>query len=119
MSWINKLLGDTNNKELTKHQRFVEEINNYEAELVEQTDEQLKAASLKLKQEITTEVEQVIRDTELINDRQERNKQRRFAINTELERRLSYAFAIAREASKRTLGLRHYDVQLVGALVLN
>ena len=45
--------------------------------------------------------------------------QKRYSSNQELNSLIPEAFAITREASKRTLGLRHFDVQLVGGLVLN
>src|ERR1700749_833517 len=43
----------------------------------------------------------------------------RFASGTPLEKLIPEAFALVREASRRTLGMRHFDVQLIGGLALN
>lgn len=61
----------------------------------------------------------VIAETEPIPDRVEQNITRKKLINKILEPELAYAFALVREASKRTLGLRHYDVQIIGGVVLH
>ena len=56
-------------------------------------------------------------DTELRNKTFQLKKQ--YQENADLNKLIAESFAITREASFRTLGLRHFDVQLIGGLVLN
>ncbi|WP_085991042.1 accessory Sec system translocase SecA2 [Oceanobacillus senegalensis] len=79
-------------RELKKYYRLVEQINQKEAEYVELSDEELQAK--------TAEFKEQLQNGKTIHD---------IAVD---------AFATVREASKRILGLRHYDVQLLGGLVL-
>ena len=83
----------TKNSLINKYQSFINQINVLEAELKELTDSELRAKSLKLKKQ--------------------------YATNSILDVLIPESFALTREASLRTLGLRHFDVQLIGGLVLN
>ena len=83
----------TNNSLTNKYKTLINQINALEENLKELTDSELRAKSLKLKKQ--------------------------YDADQNLNVLISEAFAITREASKRTLGLRHFDVQLVGGLVLN
>ena len=88
-----RLFGNANDKRLKKFQPRVDKINALEAEY-----EKLSDAELKTK---TDEFRQKLKD------------------GTKLDDLLVEAFATVREAAKRTLGQRHYDVQLIGGMVLN
>ena len=81
------------NSLLNKYQSFINQINTLEAELKVLTDSELRAKSLKLKKQ--------------------------YDATQNLEALIPESFALTREASLRTLGLRHFDVQLIGGLVLN
>ncbi len=94
------LLGDPNTRKLKRYQPLVEEINLLEAEIINLTDEQLRNETSNLRSVITEETN-LIKQKDLINDV------------------LPKAFAIVREASKRVLGMRHFDVQLIGGMVLH
>ena len=83
----------TNNSLTNKYKTLINQINALEENLKELTDSELRAKSLKLKKQ--------------------------YDADQNLNVLISETFAITREASKRTLGLRHFDVQLVGGLVLN
>jgi preprotein translocase subunit SecA len=83
----------TNNSLVNKYQSFINQINTLEADLKELTDSELRAKSLKLKKQ--------------------------YDANQNLDALIPESFALTREASLRTLGLRHFDVQLIGGLVLN
>ncbi len=96
---IEKLLGDQNQKELKKIQPIVNQINALEPELEKLSDEDLQKKSLDLKKEASTK------------DGDELKKY--------LDKILPEAFALVREASKRTLGMRHFDVQLIGGIALH
>ncbi len=81
------------NSVTNKYQILVNQINAYEDQLKTLTDSELRAKSFKLKQQYDSD--------------------------KNLDKILPEAFALTREASFRTLGLRHFDVQLLGGLVLN
>ncbi|MAC71613.1 MAG: preprotein translocase subunit SecA [Gammaproteobacteria bacterium] len=93
MKILNKVFGSSNARKLKKMNKTVGVINAMEAELEGVSDEQLRAKTEEFKQ--------------------------RLEGGATLESILPEAFAVVREASKRTLGLRHFDVQLIGGMVLN
>ncbi|HIF88791.1 MAG TPA: preprotein translocase subunit SecA [Candidatus Thioglobus sp.] len=97
MSIINKVVakvvGSRNERLVKKYAQLVGEINAFEAKLQTLTDEELGAKT------------QDFRD--------------RLAQSASLDDILSEAFAVVREAGQRVLGIRHYDVQLIGGMVLN
>jgi len=119
MSFLSRIFGDANQKEVGKYQELIDRVNSFEEGLVKQSNDFLQAEAKKLKQEISSQAKLILEDTEDINDRQERNQQRKEKLNNVLDGHIAYAFALVREASKRTLGLRHYDVQIIGGAVLN
>ncbi len=94
------LLGDPNARKLKRYQPLVEEINLLEEEVSKLTDQGLRDETNKLKQIISAEKDVVI-EKDLLNES------------------LPKAFSIVREASKRVLGMRHFDVQLIGGMVLH
>ena len=81
------------NSVINRYQTLVNQINSFEDILKTLTDSELKAKSFKLR--------------------------RQYKIDKSLDKLLAESFALTREASLRTLGLRHFDVQLLGGLVLN
>ncbi|HHY74232.1 MAG TPA: accessory Sec system translocase SecA2 [Bacillus bacterium] len=89
---IKKIIGDDQQRKLKKYYKLVDEINALEPEVEKLSDEQLKNKTAQFKQELA--------DGKTI-----------FDIQVE-------AFAVVREASKRVLGMRHFDVQLIGGLAL-
>ncbi|MGB5975644.1 MAG: preprotein translocase subunit SecA [Nodosilinea sp.] len=90
---LKNLLGDPNARKLKKYRPDVVEINLLEEEIQQLSDEALAAKTGEFKQRIET--------GETPDDL------------------LPEAFAVVREASKRVLGMRHFDVQLIGAMVLH
>ncbi|PIR94171.1 preprotein translocase subunit SecA [Candidatus Falkowbacteria bacterium CG10_big_fil_rev_8_21_14_0_10_39_11] len=93
MSILTKIFGDPNQKEIDKLQPLVTTINDFEAKISTLSDDELKAKTSYFKQQL--------KDGKTLDDL------------------LPEAFAVVREVSKRTTGLRHYDVQLVGGIVLH
>jgi preprotein translocase subunit SecA len=87
------LFGSRNQRLLRRYDRLVSRAGELEAELEALSDSGLRAKTEAFRQ--------------------------RLADGVELDALLSDAFAVVREASKRTLGLRHFDVQLVGGIVLH
>ncbi len=100
MAFLDKILGDPNKKVIAKLQPLVDRINDLEIDLQKKTDKELKERSLELKKEASS-----------IENYEE---QSRFLDNI-----LPEAFALVREASKRTIGQRHFDSQLFGGIVLH
>jgi preprotein translocase subunit SecA len=118
--FLSGLFGDLNKREVDRYQKdVVISANKLESELEALSNEQLKEKSLKLKEEIQTKAAKIIADTSQIFEDKDRNRERKKAINSLLEPHMAYAFSLVREAAKRTIGLRHYDVQLVGGAVLH
>ena len=88
-----KIFGSSNDRRLKPYRRRVEEIGALEAELSKLSDDALRARTADFRKQV--------------------------ADGTSLEDLLVPAFATVREASKRSLGMRHFDVQLVGGMVLH
>ena len=90
---ITNLLGNSDEKALSKFDPLVDQINSLESLYESKSDEELKAVSTILKTE--------------------------YGKGRSLDELLPDAFAAVREAAKRTLGQRHFDVQLLGGIVLH
>jgi preprotein translocase subunit SecA len=88
-----RLFGSANDRYLKSLGPIVAAINELEPQLATMSDEELRARTAQFKQQLTDE--------------------------TELDELLPDAFATVREAAKRTLGQRHFDVQLMGGIVLH
>ena len=88
-----KLFGSSNDRRVRKYQPRAQEINDLEPELVTLTDEQLRARTEEFKKQV--------------------------ADGTSLDDILVPAFATVREAAKRTIGQRHFDVQMIGGMILH
>ncbi|KWU64873.1 preprotein translocase subunit SecA [Bacillus mycoides] len=89
---VKKLLGDSQKRKLKKYEQLVQDINDLEKQMADLPDEELRHKTVTFKS--------MLKDGKTVDD-----------IKVE-------AFAVVREAAKRVLGLRHYDVQLIGGLVL-
>lgn len=90
---IKAVFGSKNERELKRMNKTVLRINALEPEMLALSDEQLKAKTLEFRE--------------------------RFAKGETLEQLLPEAFATVREASKRALGMRHFDVQMIGGMTLH
>jgi preprotein translocase subunit SecA len=88
-----KFFGSANDRRVRKYQPRVDAINELEAELAKLSDDALRARTAQFKKEV--------------------------AEGTSLDDILVPAFATVREAAKRTIGQRHFDVQLIGGMILH
>ena len=91
---VKKVFGTKNDREIKRYQKRVKKINALEPKYEKLSDEELKGAFEELRQKVKNgeaTMDEVLEDS----------------------------FAITREASKRVLGMRHYDVQLIGGMVLH
>lgn len=90
---VKKIFGDTNERDVKRLMKTVDIINKLEPDFVALSDEQLQGKTAEFRERIEK--------------------------GETLDEVLPEAFATVREASKRTLGLRHYDVQLIGGMALH
>ena len=93
-AFMGKVFGTANDRELKKYLKKVKQINALEEQYSSLSDDELKSAFQDLKQSVLEE-------------------------QKSLDDVLFESFAITREASKRVLGMRHHDVQLIGGMVLH
>ena len=106
--FLTKVFGSSNQRFLKSIQPMVEKINSLESSVKALSDDELRARTTTFKERIQTAVS----DT---TDKEERKRRERAV----LDEILPEAFAIVREASVRTTGMRHFDVQLIGGIVLH
>ena len=92
-NWITSLFGSRNQRLVNGYRKLVTKINVLEPSFQALSDEQLRAKTEEFRRRLT--------EGETVDDL------------------LSEAFAAVREASRRTLGLRHFDVQLIGGMTLH
>ncbi|MGR5162498.1 preprotein translocase subunit SecA [Vibrio owensii] len=90
---LTKVIGSRNDRTLRRLRKIVKEINNYEPTFEALSDDELKAKTVEFRE--------------------------RLEQGETLDKLLPEAFATVREASKRVYGMRHFDVQLIGGMVLN
>jgi len=93
MGILNKIFGNYSEKELKRIMPMIEQINNLEKDIENLTDKELAEKTQYFKNEL--------------------------ANGKTLDDILPEAFAVVREASKRVLGMRHFDVQLIGGIILH
>src|SRR5713226_3078348 len=98
----------------------VEAINALEPEMRKLSDEQLRAKTEEFRQRIQERLSRIADEPEADPDRlKEMEDERRKALNEALDEILVEAFAVVREAGRRVLNMRHFDVQLIGGMVLH
>jgi len=105
---LKKVLGTKNERDLRRIQSRVDAINGLEEGISRLSDAELKAKTDVFKTIIRERTDGIENPAEL--------REAEKAVLAEL---LPEAFAVVREASKRTLGMRHFDVQLIGGIVLH
>jgi preprotein translocase SecA subunit len=135
LTWIKKVVGTKNEREIKRIRPLVERINALEPEYQQLTDDELRAktdqfktriqqATARLRQELVdADAESATVSAEEREEHKERvgelDKNLRQTETEILDELLPEAFAAVREASRRTIGLRHFDVQLIGGAVLH
>ena len=94
------LLGDPNARKLKRYQPLISDINLLEEEIAPLSDDDLRSLTAEFRLKLAN-AETVVRQKALLDEL------------------LPQAFAVVREAGKRVLGMRHFDVQLIGGMVLH
>jgi len=97
MSFLSKLFGDQSKSHIKKAMPLVAKINDFEPLISSLSDDQLKQKTAEFKEKLLASKDK----------------------NKTLDEILPEAFACVREAAKRTLGERHFDVQLIGGIVMH
>jgi preprotein translocase subunit SecA len=127
MRLLNRFI-DSNDREVRKLQPFVAEANALEPEYERMSDEEIRAAFAEIREEIrAVAVPEEPSEDELHHPERERRREfardrrrrERGKIQRALDEVIPEVFAMTREAMKRTLGMRHFDVQLIGGAVLH
>jgi preprotein translocase subunit SecA len=139
MKFFTRLV-DSNDREVRRLEPAVARINELEPEFEALSDAELRGSTEKLRARLREELGELLtpielrdvapgeeEETELAGgdparhseERKEQRKAERAQIDAALEEILPEAFAAVREAMKRALGKRHYDVQLIGGMVLH
>ena len=108
MSVFSAIFGTKNEREVKRLMPNVEQIASLEAQMQQLTDEQLRAKTDEFRARIK----------ERTADIEDEDEQRRLE-NEVLNEILPEAFAVVREAGRRVLNMRHFDVQLIGGMVLH
>ena len=93
LNFVNKLFGSASKRQIKTYSKTIESINSFEEKLINLSNQEL--------QDKTEYFKNLIKGGSSLDDL------------------LIEVFAVVREASKRTLGLRHFDVQLIGGIVLH
>ena len=93
VNFVNKLLNSIGGNPLNKYKKFVEDVNFFENNLVNLSDKDLSDKTIFFKKQIQKKIN--------------------------LEDLLPEIFAVVREAARRTINMRHFDVQIIGGKVLH
>jgi preprotein translocase subunit SecA len=117
---VGKVFGTKSERVIKRLQPAVEQINALEPQMQALSDEELRAKTEEFRDRIQERLRAVKADAEGDPERaKEIDKERKQALKDTLEAILPEAFAVVREAGRRTLNMRHFDVQLIGGMVLN
>ncbi len=115
VSYVSKLiLGSRNERELKKMRSLINRINALEPRVRSLSDHELQSKTAEFRQRIENALQERFGQVPAFEDRE--RKLAEYEILNEL---LPEVFAVVREASVRTLGMRHFDVQLLGGIVLH
>ena len=121
--FLKLLTGDPNQKLLKSFEPTVTKINALEESIAKLSDEELQNKTQEFKNKIAQKLEQTPYEVLIADDVAKLPGQLRTthdkALAEVLDEILVEAFAVCREASKRVLNMRHYDVQLIGALQIH
>jgi len=127
LGFLNRFV-DSNDRELKRIQPYVDAINKLEPEFEALSDEAIRERIATIRAEIAEDAApeepsedelthpEPERRRELAKERRKRDTDR---MQKALDSALPEVFAAGREAMKRTLGMRHFDVQMIGGVVLH
>ena len=113
MNWVEKVIslfiGTKHERDFKRMSPLVDTINEVEPELLPLTDDQIRERFAAISERVRAKVQDLPEDP----------KERTPIVQKLLDAELVEVFALVREASKRAVGMRHFDVQLMGGIVLH
>ena len=117
---LGKVFGTRNDREVKRLQPRVAAINALEPEIKKLSDDQLRAKTDEFRKRIQDRLSHIPDEPDADPERLKQLEKERFdATNEVLDEILEEAFAVVREAGRRVLNMRHFDVQLIGGMVLH
>jgi len=129
LSIFKKIFGTENDRELNRIKPLVVKINAFDEKFSALSDDEIKNRARALREEISRAREAAVPEVMEIRDlvgaatsedeRKNQKKRLKELKNRAIDDKLPEVFALVREASKRTIGLRHFDVQMIGGIVLH
>src|SRR2546421_11446787 len=102
---LTKVFGSSNERFLKSIRPTIEQINEFEPSIQKLSDDELRAKTIEFRERVAD----AVKDARDKDDRKYREQEA-------LSEVLPEAFAVVREASKRTTGMRHFDVQMIGEI---
>jgi preprotein translocase subunit SecA len=108
-SVVARFIGTKHERDVKKIQPMVAAVNALEPQMKQLSDEQIGERMQALKAEVSARVDEIDRDDTNYKDK----------LREAIEPAVVESFALTREAGRRTLGMRHFDVQLIGGYVLH
>ncbi len=111
-----KIFGTKNERDIKRLLVVVQQINALEPQMQQLSNEQLRAKTDEFKERVQAKLAALEPDSE--NPKQFEDEQKRI-VQEALDEVLPEAFAVVREGSRRMLNMRHFDVQLIGGMVLH
>jgi len=118
MHFLDKYLGDPNKAYLKRQQKLLDKVNDLEPELQALSDAQLLAKTAELKAKVQERMANKEQDPLALLEISDRIREKKDTIAV-LDHVLPEAFALVREAARRTVGQRHFDVQILGGIALH
>ncbi|MCF7865664.1 MAG: preprotein translocase subunit SecA [Candidatus Pacebacteria bacterium] len=119
MEILKKMFGDRSSRVVKKYRKVVEQINTLEPKIKALSDVELKGKTTEFRKIIQDRLSIVKAHDGTISDKKRVKAEEQAILNIVLREILPEAFAVVREVSHRTLGQRHYDVQLIGGMILH
>ena len=117
---LGKVFGTRNEREVKRMLPRVEAISALEPEMQKLSDEQLRAKTEEFRARVQERLSHIADEPDADPDRQKQiDTERNQALQEVLDELLVDAFAVVREAGRRVLNMRHFDVQLIGGMVLH
>ena len=113
---LTKVFGTSNERIIKKLWPVVATINDFEPAIKQLSDDELRAKTVEFQTRVAAAAEQA---TKGIEDKEERETAQIAAEKATLDEILPEAFAVVREAGWRAVQMRHFDVQLIGGMVLH
>src|SRR5919197_375274 len=114
-----KVVGTQNERELKRLRPIVAQVNALEPSISALSDDQLRAKTTEFRERLKPVVDRLEAEEKATSKNEDRVKSALGEVQDELDELLPEAFAVVREAGRRTLNMRHFDVQIVGGAILH